>query len=168
VISIALQKIYNTAPDGAYYVEGVSMYHSALTKPLHLTNNPVQFGGKADGLPVIFVSIPFTITLPAKDTTGAQTMNIAFSNVQQRLVDDIARMGSKPYEPVVCKYRIFIIGSLDADGDHDEQMTPPLRLDISNFVVSENTIVAAAKKVNMHNKPFPQVRYNPTFYPGIT
>jgi hypothetical protein len=167
-ISVALQRIYNTAPDGAYYMEGISLYHSALSAPLHMTNNPVQFNGKADGIAAVFTSIPFSVTLPAKDTTGAQSLNLTFSNVQQRLVDDVARMGSKPYEPVICKYRIFIAGSVDAAGDHTEEMTPPLRLDISTFIVTEATIVAAAQKVNMHNKSFPQVRYNPTFYPGIT
>lgn len=167
-ISADLQKIYSVAPVDAYYKEAITLSHSALTNDLHMTN--AEFGFKGDvgtGTPADFISIPFTIILPAKDTTGSQQLNIIFSNVDQDLIDDIELMARRPYEPVMFDYRIYIHGDLNAAGNHKQHLVPSWRLSVSGFTVTSSAITAIAAKVNSHNRPFPKVLYTAEKFPGI-
>lgn len=171
-ISADLQKLYSTAPADKYYMEGISLYHSELISPVHVTNASTSFLGELEpgAQPAKFFCLPFTIKLPDKDTTGTQALNITFSNVQHDLIGDIEMMASKPYEAVICRYRIYIRGEESTVGGqlaHTQQLTPAWKLDISTFLVTRTAIVAVAAKTNLHNRPFPSVLYTAENFPGL-
>jgi len=167
-ISAALARIYTVAPTGAYYMEALSIYHSALKAPLHMTNASLGFDANVGGHNHAYMeSLPFSLKLPTKDTSGSQQLAIAFSNVEQDLISDVEAMAAQPYEPAVCLYRVYIRGQIDGEQHHIQQLNPPWRYDINAFVVTGDTITAAAQKSNMHNSGFPKVVYNATNYPGL-
>lgn len=167
-ISKQLADIYRANPSGSYYIEALSIYHTALVGPIHATNASVGFSAKVDGAAKSdFISLPFSCKLPDKDTSGSQAMSIAFSNVEQDLVLDIEKMSSQPYQPAICVYRVFINGAVDVDGDHIQQLNPAWRYSISTFKVMNKSIVASATKVNLHNSSWPKVLYQPNTFPGL-
>ena len=165
-ISAALHRIYATAPDGQYQVYALSLSHPALLSDIHLTNNPVGFQGALESGSAEFYSLPFVIKFPDKDASGSQAMTIQFSNIEQELIDDIQRISTQPSEPVVCRFRTYILG-VGTGGVLTQQLNPAWTMDITSFTVTRDMITAVANRSNMHNKPFPSVLYNSTFYPGL-
>lgn len=168
-ISPELKRIYLTAPAGQYYMEALSLWHPAMREAVHVTNNVEGFYGEAGNNNIVYFNpVPFDIKLPDKDTSGTQAINVAFSNVQHRLIDDIEAMASMPYRHVDCHYRIFINGQFNTAGTGlVQQLKPSWKYEIPRFVVTRETIVAVASRVNMHNKGFPGRLYTSEHFPGL-
>ena len=166
-ISAALAKVYSTAPSRRYYIEALSIYHSALPKTLHITNQTASFQGRIGTGDETFESIPFEIQQPTKDTSGSQAMNIIISNVEQGIIEDFSHMASQPYEAAVVRYRVFISDILNASGALEQQLKPAWRYDISEFIVNESAIVFVASKTNLHNRSWPKLNYTTTEFPGL-
>lgn len=166
-ISKALQDIYLSNPSGMFYMEALSLYHSALAEPLHITNNAFAFDARADQDDVRMIPVPFTIKMPTKDTSGSQVMQIAISNVEQHLIDDVESMARQPYQPLVVRYRIYINGKLNADGKHTQQLVPAWRMEATSIEVQSDAIMINASKRNMHNRRWPRKIYTTEEFPGL-
>ena len=166
-ISSALADIYNANPSGFYYAEVLTIKHSALAQPLVLTNTTVEFELTTDYGVHTAIPTPFTLTLPTKDTSGSQAMNVVISNREQSILDDVEWMARQPYEPAILTYNVVIKGVVDSSGVHEPQYTPSARYDVTTFTVTEDSIVAMASRVNTHNKRWPKVIYTPDLFPGL-
>ena len=168
MISPELQRIYAVAPVDAFYMEAISMSHSALPEDLHMTNMEFGFSGDiGTGTPADFIATPFSLTLPNKDTTGSQQLQITLSNVEQDIINDVERMARRPYEPVIFHYRVYIHNELNTAGNHKQQLNPAWRMEISAFNITQSAITCVASRVNSHNKPWPRLLYTPDNFPGI-
>lgn len=165
-ISSALADIYNANPSGAYFAEVITINHSALGQPLVMTNTTVEFDVSTDYGVHTAIPTPFTLTLPAKDTSGSQAMNIVISNREQNMLQAVELMARQPYEPAILTYNVVIKGQT-VYGVHVPQYTPSARYDVTTFTVSENSIVAVATKTNLHNRRWPKRVYTPTLFPGL-
>lgn len=166
-ISPELARIYSVAPADVYYIEAVSLYHSALAKPIHITNSTVDVKGEADSALVTFLSLPFSIKMPDKDTSGSQRMQVSFSAVEQNFLDDLENMARQPYESVDFRYRVFLSNQVNASGYHKEQLNPAWRYSISSFAVNNTEVLVTASKTNLHNRAWPKVLYNAQNFPGL-
>lgn len=166
-ITPALLKIYTHAPAGQYYMESISIKHSAIPEGIEITNATVGFEAMAGAAPAFVTPLPFQVKLPDKDTSGSQQLQITMSNVGQSLINYIERMSAQPYEPAICVYRVYIRGVVDSAGNHIQQLRPPPRYSISKFIVTADSITATATKANMHNRAWPKINYTSTLYPGL-
>lgn len=162
-----LADIYMAAPSGLYAMPVVLITHSALRQPLALTNTTKDFRMRMNQAAYNAISLPFTIKMPDKDTSGSQEMEIVFSNREQNLIHAIELMSREPYEPAICYYNVYINGKTDSSGQHMPQYNPTPRYDINTFAVDSNSIVAVATKTNMHNRQWPRVVYNGDMFPGL-
>lgn len=162
-ISDTLRRIYAAAPGDIHYVEAISISHPGLNGDLHLTNRALNFEGTIEnGAVVTFYSMPFSVGLPNKDTTGNLEMKLVFSNVQQELMKEIENMAAQPYAAAVIKYRLYVNTDFTV-----QQLDPPITLDIGQFQITRPYITAIATRVNLHNKPFPSYLYNTKYFPGL-
>lgn len=166
-ISQALQDIYAANPTGAYYFEVVEIEHSALSAPLVMTNASVEANVRVNVNAARAIPVPFTVVLPAKDTTGTQSFNLVISNREQEILHNFEQMAVRPEEAAIMRYNVFIRGVVSPSGVHQPQYNPAPRYDITAFNVDENSITAIATKVNLHNKRWPRVTYTPSLFPGL-
>lgn len=158
-----LIEVYASARSDRFYVEALSIYHDALRTPIHITNWPEDFDGTIEkGEVVEFISIPFSVKLPTKDTEGAQSLQILISNSAQGMIDEVELMSMAPFAAARCFYRVYL-----SDDFTVQQLTPPMKFDIIGFSITRDYIGASATMVNMHNRAFPRILYNKSLFQGL-
>lgn len=159
----ALVEVYSSARSDRFYVEALSIYHEALPKPVHITNWPEDFTGAVEGGNTAdFISVPFSIRLPAKDTEGSQSLDIVMSNADQSLMDEVELMSMAPFTAARCFYRVYLSDSFGV-----QRLDPAMTFDIIAFSARRDSITASATMVNMHNRSFPRVLYNKSLFQGL-
>lgn len=161
-LSQNLIKVYASAPVDLFYVEALSITHSALKSPINITNWLASFSGQTESASETFVPMPFSVKLPSKDTNGSQKLDITISNANQSIIQEIEWMSTMPYESAVCRYRVYLSNDFTV-----QQINPAMTFDITSFTVSRNYVTCTASKVNTHNQAFPKLLYNIQNFPGL-
>ena len=161
-LSPDLIEVYASGRSDIFYVEALSIAHPDLPAPVNITNWPEGFTGGTEDGDAAFVPLPFSVQLPSKDTEGSQTLSIQISNADLSLIDEIELMSQRPFAPAVCRYRIYLNTDFTV-----QQLDPSLRLELSRFTATRQLIQAEASMVNMHNRLFPKLLYNPSLYRGL-
>ncbi|MEE4661485.1 MAG: DUF1833 family protein [Halieaceae bacterium] len=169
-ISAALADVYLGNPHGVYFIEAIDIEHAALTSALHYTNASFGVTGLLDNAlldTASYIPLPFTATLPEKNTDGNQSLDLSISNVTAELVGYIDQMAAAPQSPITLTYRVFLSSQVSASGHYLNQLTPPWRYEVSSVALTATEALMSATKVNIHNRLFPRVRYTRTSFPGL-
>lgn len=179
-ISKELKEIYATAPNDAFYVEALSLFHSTINAGdvIHITNRPIEFTAEflhANGSKQTskFYPVPFVIKLPKQDDTGSADMTISISNTantvsgtsKMTIMERLELIATKPMEPLRVAYRVYI--SKGGVVNTTEQMDPPLFLDVTEFQLNGEMISMKGSKANLFNRAFPARVYDAIEFPGL-
>ena len=169
-ISAELQDVYLNNPANIYFFEAIDLDHQVLAAALHYTNSSKSFVGLVDNAGSAtnqYTPLPFSITLPEKNTEGNQSLNISMSNVTTRLVAYINSMASAPQSPIQLTYRVYLSTQKNVSDEYLNQLTPPWKYEVSSVSLTQDAIIMSATKLNTHNRSFPRVRYTRTAFPGL-
>jgi hypothetical protein len=162
-ISARLAKIYASAPldDEAY--ETMELRHPRFSRVWYITSNPVIFQATLeDGTTrVDFDPIPFTVKLPGNEHGGRQDLQITISNVDRVFIDELELANAQPTARIDVVYRVF------AKSDLTTPAATPVRLSITDVQATNATVDAIASRADLLNHPFPNLVYEPLFYPGL-
>lgn len=114
-----------------------------------------------DSVSRTFVPAPFKFTLPAQDTTGARTLNIAIENVDGSVIAFInsARASGSV---ITVKYRTFLASDTSAP-----QNPRPLKLSLKSAKATLSGVQFEAAVVDMVNRSFPNAFYTYSRFPGL-
>lgn len=108
---------------------------------------------------VTFIATGMDIALPAKDTSGQQTLRWALDNVTgqaQQAVDAAIEAG----ERVTITYRSYLYPDLSAPAE-------VLRMTLLNGEFSGSTVQLEAGYYDLLNTAWPRLKYTATFAPGL-
>jgi hypothetical protein len=169
-ISPDLAARYLGNPDQLYDIEAISLSHPALAEDLHYTNASFPIIGLLDNaLPgtAEFRPLPFSTTMPSKNTEGSQSLQFSVSNVTAELVAAIAIIESAPQSPLTLLYRVYMSTQKNVDGAYINQRTPPWRFEVSNIATTAEAATFSATKINIHNRSYPRARYTRTRFPAL-
>lgn len=168
-ISAALQEVYGANPDGVYYIQALSITHSALTAPLHFTNWSQEFTGHIeDSGTARFKRMPFELQWPTKDTEGTQSVGISISNATRGLMQAIRQMTDQPSESAVFHVRVYLTSQTDVNGVYIQQLDPAMQYEVAAISVEQTRCTMSATKLNSHNRQFPRMVYRPDLFPGLS
>lgn len=114
-----------------------------------------------DGAKVTFEAVGFNIRLPSSTSSGAQFLDIAIDNVDNR-VGAFIEQTKASRDSVVIVYRPYLASDLSTP-----QMIPPLQLYLRAVKVRPEVITARASFVEVVNKRFPSEDYNRQRFPSL-
>lgn len=158
-ISAELRRIYASAPDDNYYIECMSLAHPGFASEIvYITN---QLGGLNAG-PGYFQYVPFRIVYPKAGESGALSMQVQIDNVSKSIMDELESIANAPNEPIIVTVMIFLANDLTTI-----QNDPPLVLNCSTFVATEDVVSFTASTTNLRSRPFPSQLYTTSLYPGL-
>ena len=159
-ISAALQERYATEVDVDWW-EGIALSHPELDAQLYLANLPVPQTGFVEGALQTFQPWPFKTVMPKRDGTGRQDLQLILSNVGQAAISILDQALRDPSIPITCRYTIYLFGN------PEPQIDPPVELNLSDIVVTQEAVSCTASRSDILNLPFPREVYRPDRFPGL-
>lgn len=164
-ISDELRKVYASAPVDNYYIETLSLTHPAFTGGVkYITNNKDGWSGKLeDDTLIAFEYAPFVAVPPNGADQAALTLQVGIDNSSRELMEELENISDTPSEPVIVVYRVYL-----ASDPETLQNDPPLRLDVSSVLATQDVVSFAASMTNIRNMPFPSQLYTTDLYPGLS
>lgn len=162
-ITPELKRVYASAPTDTRYVECLSLWHPNWGTWLHFTSDVQAWTFALEtGELVDFQAVPFTVVLPLQDGKGQQDLQIGLENVGREAMDYIELASLTPSVSIDVVYRVYL------DRPHSlPQQDPPLRLTLSNIVVTLDVITGTATRADTLNRRFPSEVYRLDTYPGL-
>lgn len=158
-ISAELQERYKSEVN-VDWVDALIISHPEI-ETVYICNHIDPITANFDGGSHEFLSIPFKITLPSKETTGRQDLSLVISNIfnQGKQVLDAAI--KDPKNPIKLFYTIYILGN------SEPQYDPPIELSLTDITLTETTLVGTATRSDIINLAFPSQVYRPKSFPGL-
>lgn len=161
-VSLALQRIYASAPIGAAVWETLELRHPLFSQSWFVTNTALPFTATLEtGAVVNFQTLPFAAKLPGSNANGRQDLALVLDNVDRELIDELERAGADPTTRISIIYRAFASDDLSAPG------SDPIALSISEVSAGLTTVEATAGRTDVLNKKFPAVLYTIAQFPGL-
>lgn len=164
-ISLALKKIYASAPPDQRYIETLEINHSTFAAPYYFTNDVFEHDFlrvSGDAATVKFTPMPFTVQLPSEDNSGNQELTIALINSGREMMAALEKAQTKPEDNIACIYRVYL-----AEGSKDPQIDPPLTLTITDISADANSVTASASRFDVLGRQFPTELYTTDKFPGL-
>ena len=162
-ISAKLKEIYTTAPIDQTYVETLTLSHSLFSKTWYICNDFTDWEFYDDfNVLRTFTPLPFIVKLPKQDTGGSNELDIALSNAGLDMMNELEAASANRKEPISCKYQVY----LDT-AQSKPQLTPPIRLNISDIRADIGNITATASRFDVLNRQFPKIVYNIDDFKGL-
>jgi hypothetical protein len=162
-ISPELKRVYASAPQDARYIETLELSHSRFPRTIYITNDLQQWEFLLeDSRAQLFQIVPFKVILPTSDGKGNQDLSITIDNIGREAVEALELASGDPTENIAVVYRVYLDRSFSAP-----QTDPPLRLTLTNVVVTLDAITGAATRADTLNRPFPSVLYRTDTFPGL-
>ena len=168
-LSEAIKEAYAAAPANLIIYHTLELWHSAFTAPIRVVRDyqdltaTLEAGAPRNpGASVTFVAFAFDFTKPEITSTGLPEVTITIDNVDRSIVANI-EAALTTAELIQVIYREFISTDLTAP-----QNDPPLTLSISSISATLMTVTARAGFMNLMNKRFPTIEYNPELFVGLS
>jgi hypothetical protein len=161
-ISLALQRIYASAPAGETIFETLELRHPLFSQSWFITNAPLPFTAQLEtGVAVAFVCLPFSAKLPGANSGGQQDLALVIDNVDREIIAELERAAGDPTQRISAVYRSFTNFDLTAPA------SDPIALSISDISATATRVEATASRTDVLNRPFPSVRYETGQFPGL-
>lgn len=140
----------------------VTISHPSLTQPPRIASDPFELLPVAGVRGVVsrgeeYVFMPFDITLPSEDETGASRAKLSIDNVGRELMQAVRSAGSS------LAVDIEIVLSSDVD-------TPELQLKdfrLERVTYDAFTVSGDITMEYFDLEPFPSRRFTPSDFPGL-
>lgn len=144
-------------------IDTLHFKHSLFSQEWFFVNDHQNWIFKIeDGTSRQFMSMPFAMQLPSKDSEGRQDLQIAMSNIGRIMSDEMELANANPRENIECIYRVY----LDVMDD-SPQIVPSMQLWISEVFVDPYQISAVATRFDVLNRVFPNRFFRDWEYPGL-
>ena len=160
-ISPELRRIYASAPNDDYYIETLQLNHPGFADDVGSSFITNQLGGVDAGVG-FYNYVPFTIIPPKAGESGTINMQVVIDNVSKELMSRLEAISGSPTTPIQIVYRIYL-SSNTAEPAND----PPLTLEVTSVVATENAVSFTAGMTNLRARPFPSVLYDKRLFPGL-
>lgn len=160
LLSEALKEAYLNYGSTADVVETIEVSTSAESLWL-CTGFSVFTATDENGVARTFQPVPFKFSLPAQDTTGARSLNIAIENVDGSVIRFIN--SSRAANRVISvKYRTFLTSDTSSP-----QNPRPLKLSLKSAVATLTGVRFEAAIADVVNRSFPNGIYTYARFPGL-
>lgn len=110
---------------------------------------------------ITFLAIPFTLTREGFSENDVPALAFAISNAN-RLVTKYLEQAIEQTDPIVMIYRPYLESDLSVP-----QINPVITMELTSAEAGLTQITATANLSDVHNWPFPYVRYTPELFPGL-
>ena len=162
-ISAALQRVYANPTAKDHFIETLEIAHPVWPAEFFITNWPEAFdGGIESGGTASFLSVPFQVVTPKRNTQGRQDMSVAIDNVGRVVMDALEEAIEDPTSPIDITWRVYLFSDLT-----QPQNNPPLKLTMTDVEVNNKQLVATASRADILNRPFPSEVYRTDQWPGL-
>lgn len=163
-ISPELQRVYASAPVNDHYIETLSLTHPAFTDGVkYITNSKNGWNGNLEDDTLVFYQYaPFVAIPPNGAEQAALTLQVGIDNSNREIMEELENISDTPSVPVEVVYRVY----LESDPT-TLQNNPPLKLDVSSVLATQDVVSFAASMTNLRNMPFPSQLYTTDLYPGL-
>lgn len=158
-LSVALQKIYASAPVNVTWYDALWLNHSQWPEPLAFITNSIEARVfNLNGIPYSFQPAEFVIQLPKRDDLGLVDFQVQFP-VTSRVINmvDLAEPGAETIQAVITTY---------IDGSMEPQMEP-IELQLDSVVLGTTQGAGRAQRIDLLNRAYPRSIVRPLFYPGL-
>lgn len=160
LLSEALKEAYLNYGSTTDVVETIEVSTSAESLWL-CTGFSVFTATDENGVVRTFQPVPFKFSLPAQDTTGARSLNIAIENVDGSVIRFIN--SSRAANRVISvKYRTFLTSDTSSP-----QNPRPLKLSLKSAVATLTGVRFEAAIADVVNRSFPNGIYTYARFPGL-
>lgn len=161
-LSAAIREAYALAPAGEVILETIQISHPSVAVPKFLVlDRQDQVFGLEDGSTAVFTACGFRMALPAAGDNGIQELDIAIDNVDQAIGDFIEQVVDSNLAVNVV-YRPYLISNPNIP-----QMNPPLRLLLTDIVVTNVEVTGKATFGDVLNRSFPTQLYTRARFPSL-
>lgn len=162
-LSPALKEAYALAPSNLAHLETLQFSHPALPGgDIYIVKNTVDLNLTLEDATVkTFRAMAFTMARPQKGPDGLQQLPIAVDNVGLVLSDFIRLVKTTP-DKITVTYRPYLSRDLTTP-----QMNPPLRLWLTDVVITETQVQGNCIFMDVINRPFPTEYYTRQRFPGL-
>lgn len=158
----AQKRIYASAPAQVVIRQALVLQHPGFSKDYLITNSPVSFRGRWEGVTRDFLPVPFEMVEPRRDDTSQQDLRLSIDNVDPTILLEIENAAQDFGEPITCTYLVFSNQSPVPQND------PPIVLFLSAVEVSPTAIVGTATRSDVVNAEFPRRYYRINEFPGLS
>jgi hypothetical protein len=161
-ISLELQRLYASAPDGEIILETLELRHPLFAQTHFITNAALPFTATLEtGQAIAFETLPFSAKLPGANSGGQQDLALVIDNVDREIIDELERAAGDPTQRISVVYRTYPSRDLSAPG------ADPIALSISDISANASRVEATASRTDVLNRPFPSVLYDTVRFPGL-
>jgi Domain of unknown function (DUF1833) len=160
-LEAAIREAYATSANNVVYLETLEISHPLVTS-LYLVRDRVDHVlGIGGGVTKTFVATGFQFNLPSAGENGLQELTLRVDNVDRRASDFVNSVkGSN--DPVQVIYRPYL---------HTEpntpQMNPPLRLFLTDIVITAVDVTGRATFADVLNRRFLSELYVRRRFPAL-
>ena len=160
LLSEALKEAYLNYDQNCDVVETIEIFTS--TQHLYYCTGFDNFTATTeDGVSHTFIPAPFKFVLPAQDTTGARSLNIAIENVDGSVIKFI-NAAKASGDVISVKYRTFLTSDTNTP-----QNPRPLKLSLKSARATLSGVQFEAAVVDVVNRSFPNDFYSYSRFPGL-
>lgn len=160
LLSEALKEAYLNYGSTTDVVETIEVSTSAESLWL-CTGFSVFTATDENGVIRTFQPVPFKFSLPAQDTTGARSLNIAIENVDGSVIRFI-NSSRAANQVISVKYRTFLTSDTSSP-----QNPRPLKLSLKSAVATLTGVRFEAAIADVVNRSFPNGIYTYAKFPGL-
>jgi hypothetical protein len=160
---------YASATVGDPVLLTLELIHPAFTQPARVVNDlrnltaTLEAGAPYNaGAAVEFIGVPFRYTKPEQSDSGAPAaVPVEIDNVSRALTE-LLMLARESMEPVEVIEREYLPS--DTSAPH---VLPPTRLELTNIVITPETVSAQLGFGNLTNRKFPPRIYTAEDFPGL-
>jgi hypothetical protein len=160
-LQAAIREAYATARSDVYYLDTLEISNAAAPT-LYLVRDRIdQNLTLEDSTVKTFVACGFRFQLPAAGDNGLQELSLAVDNVDRKASEFVsAALGSNA--PIEVVYRPYLSSDLT-----QPQMNPPLRLFLTDVVITSVEINGRAQFADILNRKFLSESYVRRRFPAL-
>ena len=143
--------------------EALAISHPTFAGTFYIHNAPTESSlfGTLDGGTQTFISVPFEISLPERNSEGRSDVRIVIGAAGNALNEVLDGALTQPEFPIVVQYTAFLFT------DQNPLYDPPLRFNMTEVTDTDTGITAVASPGDSINRPFPNGRYRVSSFPGL-
>jgi hypothetical protein len=160
----ALKEAFALAPSATVLLETLEISHPSLPSgTIWIVKDRQNWTFTLeDGITQqVFQAAAFNLALPAAGSNGLQTLKITIDDINLQ-VSNFCNAAKGYNTPVSIVYRPYL--STDPTTC---QMIPPLKLSLTDAVVTPQGVTATCSFMDVNNANFPSQLYNQTRFPGL-
>lgn len=159
--SEAIKEAYSICPSGRTLVDTLEIRHPDKAS-IFIVRDQIGFSAKLEtGVTVTFEPLAFDFKLPKSNDTGAQSLDVAIDNTNNRVADYLNSVKGS-LKSVTLVYRPYLAEDLSKP-----QMSPPLTLTLTSALITTAQVSGRATYADIVNKKFPNDYYTPRRFKNL-